>query len=341
MKTGVKAETILADLILAAAMADNSEPEKGGRGWKTDELVQLIDSTVIGKYGDPDAFCDVVLQLHSYMHRPEVGSDEAIWPGIMLLRGTRLLSLNEYRRKSILGLYQQVKEKVDYLPDCPKKWRLLSLICYHMAVFHNDCGEYDKAAEFMGHSAKAASGFGDCSGIAIAYFMETLYCLKDSLLINGPSDQADAYLELLLGMLYTNLTEAVKATALEVQWAEINAPAHIIEVALWLGTELLGWNSLADKILLAIEKLGGSKANVTFFIFFNTIKRFKENPDDEEQLWIIVEGQHSNERKATLLLLLIRRRLAEGNTVEARRLANRMPEEGAWHLSALANRLVT
>jgi hypothetical protein len=225
----------LADLIINRAMMDKTSPDPSNQknGWTTDVLFQAIDSLVVVHNNDPVAYAEIGRQvLTKVQDLPEM----AVLAQLAILRGERRQAVSLRREEIILQLAREVEKAISALPDgTTRKMRCKSLFEYHMGIFYEDYGCFNLAAKAHAQAAEEANRFSDLPGAAISRFMETLCILKDALRmrIGKPSDELDTIFSK-LETRFVQLIEALRGSALEVQWTK-NSQAHMMEACVLLG----------------------------------------------------------------------------------------------------------
>lgn len=328
----------LVDLVIARARVDRTAPDPNNlrNGWCTDTLFGDIDALVVGQYNDPSAYAEIGRQvLAKVRYLPEM----AVLAQLAILRGERLLPVDPEREQSIFQIIRELEETISALSGGTRKMRCRSLFEYHVGIFYADYGRFDLAAKAHVRAAEKAACFGDKAGVAISNFMETLSRLKDALRTGKSTNE----LEVIFSRMEERFTKLVKEThgsILEVQWAEGNCPVHMIEACLWLGRTHIKWNDWVATAIVAAKKLGRSWEPIGKFVCAVDMN-IRYDPQADEALNAIAEGGDVNERRATALLILARRAMQTGRMKKAREIVERMPEQGAQHVRAVAERLAS
>ncbi|MBI4779474.1 hypothetical protein HY797_03420, partial [Candidatus Falkowbacteria bacterium] len=124
-----------------------------------------------------------------------------------------------------------------------------------------------------------------------------------------------------------------------VQWAEGNGPVHMLEACIWLYRgDYLGWDDLVATALSATEKLGKAWEPIARFIGAVDLAK-RGDPFADEALTAVAKSSDVGERRATALLVLVRRAMVNDDLKKAREFVDGMPETGARHVRAIAERL--
>ncbi|MDO8436023.1 MAG: hypothetical protein Q7S82_01385 [bacterium] len=326
----------LVDLVVNRARVDTTAPDPNNlrNGWLTDALLtQAIDGLVVGQYNEPAAYAEIGRKVLAQVgNLPEI----AALAQLAIFRGERLLPLTLGRELSAILIIKELEHGIAALPDGPRKMRCRSLLQYHQGVFYDACGRFALAAEFQLRSAQEASRFDDLSGMAIALFMNKIYCLKDALRTGEPIAES-IFPDIERG--FAALVTTMRGFILEVQWAEANGPVYMIEACIWLNRIHPDWNDWVATALAAAEKLGTSWDLCAEFVRAVDMDR-RGDPLAEEALNAVAESSDANERRAAALLILARRAMDKGRAEKAREIVARMPEQGAQHVIAVANRRV-
>ena len=328
----------LVELVANRAAVDKTAPDPTNlrNGWRTDGLLGDIDALIVIKYNNPAVYADFGRQLFDKIKDlPEM----AALAQLAVFRGERLLPIDSHREQMLVQLAKDLEQAVSVLPEGTRKMRCASLLQYHEGVFYNDCGRFDLAAELQGQSGQEAERFGDKPGEAIAYFLKALYLLKDSLRKGEP----DARLQELFSGLeqaFSQLSQGLVGSTLQVQWAQGNGPTHMLEACVWLDQSHDSWENWLQTMLAASEKLGDAFRPFAEFVKALDMARHND-PKTDEALNVVANSDSTNEVKATALLIMARRAHKAGNAEAAQDLVAKMPDTGAQHVLAIAKRLVS
>lgn len=325
----------LVDLVVATAKVDTTAPDSTNlrNGWRTDALLQDIDAFMIGSRNDPAAYAEIGRQvLKKVRDLPEM----AALAQLAIIRGERLLPVTPGREKFIVAIIQNTEKTIAALPGTTKKMRCKSLFEYHVGIFYDTYGRFDLAAKAQRRAALEAERFGDRPGAAISYFMETVSNLKDALRTDKPTIMLFREME----KRFAKLVEGVRGSSLESQWAEGNGPTWMIETCIWLNQTHSDWDEWVKTTLAAVDKLGKAWQPIAEFVRAVNMASY-DFPEADDTLHIISRGTDANERKATALLVLVRRALRAGKVDEAKEIVKQMPEQEAQHVRAIAERLLS
>jgi len=326
----------LVDLIVVRARVDKTAPDPTLRnGWRTDNLFMGdVDALVVGQNNDPSAYAKIGRQvLAKVRDLPEM----AVLAQLAILRGERLLTATPEREKLILQFAQELETAISILPDGTRKMRCKSLFEYHMGIFYETYGRFDLAADAHTRAAKEADRFGDRPGAAISHFMETVCRLQDALRTDRPSDELETIFSD-MEKKFAQLVEAMYGSALEVQWAEGNCPALMIEACVWLDRTHIKWNDWVTTAIAAAEKLGRAWEPIAEFVRAVDMDNHGD-PQTDEALYAIAKGGDVNERRATAFLILARHAIQSGKANEAINIVEQIPVQGAQHVRTIAERM--
>ena len=327
---------ILAKLVIARAKVDKTVPDPKNlrKGWRTDELLTGdVDLLVVG--GDnPGAY---VLISEKVLEKVQDLPEMVVLAKLAILRGQRLLRPTPGQVQLVLNFSEDLKTAISALPDGTRKQRCQELFLYHMGVFHNALGRFDLAAETEEWAAQeAGEGF---YSAAISLFLSAFYHLKAALVTGELPDELEKLFSALEER-FAQLAEALRDSELEVQWAEGNCPIHMIQACVWLNLRNHPrWDDWVRIALAATEKLGKAwEPGAEFVRAVDMGKR--DDPQAVEALEATAANNgNSNEVKATALLLLARHALRDRDVDAARNLIGQMPEQGAQHVRAIAERM--
>jgi len=335
----------LVDLILARAKMDKTEPDSANlrNGWRTDALLTDVDLLVTGQHNDPAAYASIAKQiLGQIYHLPDISPGIPELIQLAILRGERLLPITPQREQAILKLAHEIDQAITALPEGPKKMRCRSLMDYHMGIFCDAIGRFDLAVVSHEKSAKKAKEFGDLPGASISIFVAALYRLKQALLENQPDEELEALFSDLEEK-FGQMEEALRGSALYVQWAQGNGPMHMIMAHVWLGKGYSPfWGDWVTTAIKAADKLGEAwKAGAELVEAANNFD-YDGITKTEKSLTIIAENEKfGDEVRATAFLLLTRLAAFWKDVDRAQHLVESMPKTGAAsHVKAVAERLL-
>ena len=304
--------------------------------WETDVLFRRIDAKVIGEQDDPAAYAEIGRRvLAGVQFLPEM----AVLARLAILRGERLLPLTPEQVQLVFDLSGDLKTAISALRDGTRKQRCLELYLYHLGVFYDACGRFDLAAETQEWAAKEA-GEGSSSA-AISLFLSAVYRLKSALVAGKPSDELEALFFDLEGEKSRRLAEALHGSDLEVQWVEGNCPIHMILACVWLNWPHAKWENWVLTAFAAAEKLGKAWEPGAEFVRAAYMERCDDPQATKALEAIAANNDNPNEIRATALLLLARRAFRAGNVDEAKKIIEQMPEQGAQHVRAIAEHMVS
>ena len=327
---------ILAKLVIARAKVDKTVPDPKNlrKGWRTDELLTGdVDLLVVG--GDnPGAY---VLISEKVLEKVQDLPEMVVLAKLAILRGQRLLRPTPGQVQLVLNFSEDLKTAISALPDGTRKQRCQELFLYHMGVFHNALGRFDLAAETEEWAAQeAGEGF---YSAAISLFLSAFYHLKAALVTGELPDELEKLFSALEER-FAQLAEALRDSELEVQWAEGNCPIHMIQACVWLNLRNHPrWDDWVRIALAATEKLGKAWEPGAEFVRAVDMEK-RDDPQAVEALEATAANNgNSNEVKATALLLLARHALRDRDVDAARNLIGQMPEQGAQHVRAIAERM--
>jgi len=322
--------------VVTRARVDKTVPDPNNlrKGWRTDELLTGdVDLLVVG--GDnPGAY---VLISEKVLEKVQDLPEMVVLAKLAILRGQRLLRPTPGQVQLVLNFSEDLKTAISALPDGTRKQRCQELFLYHMGVFHNALGRFDLAAETEEWAAQeAGEGF---YSAAISLFLSAFYHLKAALVTGELPDELEKLFSALEER-FAQLAEALRDSELEVQWAEGNCPIHMIQACVWLNLRNHPrWDDWVRIALAATEKLGKAwEPGAEFVRAVDMGKR--DDPQAVEALEATAANNgNSNEVKATALLLLARHALRDRDVDAARNLIGQMPEQGAQHVRAIAERM--
>jgi len=327
---------ILAKLVIARAKVDKTVPDPKNlrKGWRTDELLTGdVDLLVVG--GDnPGAY---VLISEKVLEKVQDLPEMVVLAKLAILRGQRLLRPTPGQVQLVLNFSEDLKTAISALPDGTRKQRCQELFLYHMGVFHNALGRFDLAAETEEWAAQeAGEGF---YSAAISLFLSASYRLKAALVAGKPASELEALFIDLEGEKSSQLAYALHCSELEVQWVEGNGPMQMIMACAWLNQSHSRWDEWIETALAAAEKLGKAWQPGAEFVRAVDMEK-RDDPQAVEALEATAANNgNSNEVKATALLLLARHALRDRDVDAARNLIGQMPEQGAQHVRAIAERM--
>ncbi len=325
----------LAALVVYTAKNDMTSPDQRNprTGWQTDVLLCAIEAWVARGEKDPGAYaklCRMILAGVSAL--PEV----AAFVMLGVLNGERRLPADLDRDAAIARMIEQLGQMISELPEGTRKQRCRTLLDYQIGVWCNERGRFDVAADAQHRSATTAARMGDRAGEAISRFLEVYYLLKADL-VRGASGQSMDGIVSSMGSLFLALKETLRGHTLEVLWAQGNGPAHIIEILTWLNRTDAAWDTWVTSCLQAALKIGDAWAPIA-----ELVRALQANavntPQAEAMLRNVVEADTDSGRKATALLVLMRRAIRAGQLDEAKVYVLAMPEIGTQHIRAVALR---
>lgn len=326
----------LVELVASRAIVDKTTPDATNlrNGWRTDALLVDIDAFVVIKCNDPATYAEIGRQVLARVgDLPEM----AILAQLAVFRGERLLELNQEREQSLVQMAQDLDTAVASLPESTRKMRCASLLKYHEGIFFGACGRFDLAAKLHCQSAKEAERLGDKAEAAIAYFCEASDLLKYALLKGEPNELQERFSA--LEQKLNQMSEALSGSVFQVQWAEGNGPAQMLEACVWLGQFHPYWDNWLQSTLSASEKLGEAcRPGAEFSKALDTARR--KEPNAYNLLHDAATKSDIPERKATAFLVMAHLLLLEGRRQEAETLVASMPETGAQHVRAIAQRML-
>lgn len=326
----------LVELVASRAIVDKTVPDAANlrNGWRTDALMVDIDFFVVINCKEPAVYVQFGKQLlEKVKDLPEMAS----LAKLAVLRGERMLPLDSTREPYIVRLAEDLKRDITRLPEGPRKMRCKELLQYHKGIFFDACGRFDLAAKLQAQSAKEAERLSDKPGVAIARF-----CQASALLKNSLRQGEDIFLQTQFGAMERRLFEMSKTlsgSVLQVQWAEGNGPATMLEACVWLDYDHLNWENWLESTLSASLKLGEAcRPGAEFSKALELARR--DDLGADQALWAVAKSHDINERRATALLVIARRLLKAGKKDEARAAVAMVPEQGAQHVRAIAQRLL-
>ncbi len=328
--------TTLASLLASRALVDKTNPEPVNlrNGWRTDALMQDVDAFVVISLNNPAAYAQVGrLLLEKVRGLPEM----TVMAALAIFRGERLLPMNPAREQMLVTMSEELEREVLALADGARKERCKSLLSYHKGVFFDTVGRFDLAAQMQKKSEQEALGFGDQVGAAIAGFLQSFYQLKYGLREGGQKELESDFLA--MELTFDRLSKNLQGSALQTQWAEANAPCHMIDALVWIDQTHPKWDEWVQSVLTAAPKLGIAFAPGEQLVRAMAMDR-RNDPQSGDALRAIGLGTDANDRRATALLMLVRRALKEGRLKDAHSLVASMPIEGAQHIVAIAQRLL-
>ena len=169
----------LVDLVVSTAATDKTEPDSSGRGWRTADLLQVIDDFVVGRDNNPAIYALIGRRVLGGIKEKDMIA--LMW--LVVLRGERLfLPLSSGRVERVYHVIEAAKKAISDMSGEPKKSYCLSLLRYHTAIFHNACGSFVEAAEMHRQNAIALG----CSSVKprISWF-HRVFCLVKNDLVKG------------------------------------------------------------------------------------------------------------------------------------------------------------
>jgi hypothetical protein len=331
----------LVELVVARALVDKTAPDPGNlrNGWRTDALlIGDVDALVVIGLKNPGAYAEIGRGvLARVWGLPEM----EMLAKIAIFRGERLLPLNANREQGLVQVAEELRTAIDALPDGPRKMRLSSLLSYNVGVFCDACGQFVLAAKMQERSAKEAEGFGDKAGAAIGFFMHEFYLLKDALCKDEAARASVQFSA--MGSAFATAVDALRGTPLQVQWAEGNCPIHMIEACIWIGQTHKDWDNWVRTALAACDKLKWDSA--ALFMRAANLASHGDIPAEwhliNDYLARVIDSDVGLEIKATALLLAARIAKGRGDMDVAAKNVGRIPKNGAQHVLAVAQRLIS
>ena len=332
----------LVDLVVVRARVDKTVPNRRNlrSGWLTDTLLTIIiDALVVGEYNDPTAYAKiarrVLERLQDLLERlPEM---EAL-AMLAILRGERLLPLTSEQVELVTRLSEDLKSAISALLKGTRKQRCLELYSYHMGVFYDTLCYFDLAVEMYKWAVREAGS--RSSSAAISRYCAALSRLKQALRVGKPAGELEALFSDLEER-FAQLAEALKGSELEVQYVEGNCPVQMITACIWLNRRHPEWDDWVATALAAAEKLGGAWEPGAEFVRAAYMERCDDPQATKALEAIAANNDNPNEIRATALLLLARRAFRAGNVDEAKKIIEQMPEQGAQHVRAIAEHMVS
>jgi len=327
---------ILAKLVIARAKVDKTVPDPKNlrKGWRTDELLTGdVDLLVVG--GDnPGAY---VLISEKVLEKVQDLPEMVVLAKLAILRGQRLLRPTPGQVQLVLNLSEDLKTAISDLPAGTRKQRCLELFLYHLGIFYDALGDFAKAIKMHEWAAREAGD--ESSSAAISLFCAALYRLKSALVVGKTPDELEKLFSALEER-FAQLAEALRDSELEVQWAEGNCPIHMIQACVWLNLRNHPrWDDWVRIALAATEKLGKAWEPGAEFVRAVDMEKSGYSLGAKEALEAIAEGNYTAELKATVLLIMARRAMQAGERDQAKVLVEKMPEQGAQHVRAIAERM--
>ena len=333
---------VLVDLVVTRAQVDKTVPDPKNlrNGWRTDALFGDVDALIVGQKNDPAAYAEIgrrVLENEKVKYLPEM----AVLAKLAILRGKRLFPLTPVQKNVIFGFSEDLRSAISAsLPDGTRKQRCLELFLYHLGIFYDALGDFAKAIKMHEWAAREAGD--ESSSAAISLFCAALYRLKSALVVGKTPDELGALFSDLEEK-FAQLAEALRGSELEVQWAEGNGPIHMIQACVWLNLRNHPrWDDWVRIALAATEKLGKAWEPGAGFVRAANLDAQNDEEAGKALMAVAENGAASNENnkiRATALLMLARRALRDGDVSEARKIIEKMPEQGAQHVRAIAERM--
>jgi len=327
----------LVDLIVARARTDATAPDPGNlrNGWRTDALFQDVDNYIVISRKLPAVYADVGRGvLEQVRDLPEMETLAML----AIFRGERLLPINAEREEHLVRMVEELVGAVDCLPEGTRKLRCQSLLDYHAGVFVEACGRFEVAAGLQCKSAQMAERLGDKAGVAIARFCEVWNLLKHALKGGGSDAEFQSQFSA-LEQAFGRMSQDLAGSALQVQWAEGNGPASMIEACVWLNKYPDSWSTWLKKTLTASGQLGeaftpsAQLVRALDLVYLGDVRA-------DEALGGIANSDDIPERRATALLVLARLALSAGKREEAENIVQSMPRQGAQHICVIARRML-
>jgi hypothetical protein len=328
---------ILSDLCTLVAKRDASQPDPANlrNGWRTDALLQNIDSLVVIQYNDPIAYAEIGRRvLAKISDLPEM----AALAQLVILRGMRLLPNAVTDEEPVLQLMDTLDITISSLPEGTRKLRCESLLKYHMGIFYEACGRFDLAANIQKCSAEKAKQLGDVAGMSIAYYSMARDQLKAALCAGATAGKLHV-LFLAQEQSFAKLAEDLRGSALEIQWVQGTCPVHMIQACIWLDYHNHPrWKEWVSMAVATADKLGNAWEPIAKFVLAADMDHRGDTQADEA-LHAIARNNKEHEIKATAILILTRRAVRKGQPSNTQTLPP-MPVEGAQHILACAQRML-
>ena len=330
---------VLVELLECVAKLDKTSPDVTNPrvGWSTDTQLKFIEDLVVVDMNDPATYAEICRRAWSSISLSSGMDEIEALLELAIFNAERRVSPGDPERKDILlSTIAELSTVIFSLPKGTRKMRCKSLLEYHSGVFYNDYGRYDFAAEAHGRGAQEAERLGDTAGVAISRFLEVFYGLKYMLCVGQSDNQLNTGF-IFLEIKFNELTEALRGTSLEVQWAEHNCPAHMIQACTWLGINHAKWDEWV-KTTLAAAKKRGCESGSDLICALDLARR--NSPKAVNALYSVIKQDNDNERIATAYLALARYFLAHDAKNKAIELVDNMPRQGAQHIRAIVEKLL-
>ncbi len=297
--------------------------------WMADVILASLEKFVIGKNNNPRAYAKMCREILEKSKFPE---ETAIFLKLGILNGERRLPLNLARKKLVFGIMGDLDSAISSLPEGRKKARCKSFLEYQRGVVLLESGDFSHAAVAHARAAEEAS---DLPGKAISLFMEELCQLKHGLSIDKPSKELNIIFSKMEERL-VQLTEVMRGSNQEIQWANGNGPAHMLEACVLLNRSHPSSYLWVDMIITAAKNIGPSWDSIAEFVSAVDMDH-RNDPQADQALRAVLEFGGDNE-KAIAILLLVRRAIQAGKVEDARDLVKKMPQKGTQHIRAIAER---
>ena len=329
----------LVELIVCRARVDKTAPDSESlrNGWRTDALLQDADAYVWGGLKQPGVLAEIGRRVSAQVQDlPEI----AALAELTAFRGERLLVLNQERQEGLAMAAEELGQAISALSEGTRKLRCWSLLHYHVGIFAEACGRFDVAAELQGQSAEEAGRLKDRAGVAIARFCEAWNRFKDALVRAEEGTNFDAYFSALENA-FGGLQSDLAGSSLQVQWAEANCPASMIEACVWLGKhpDVNKWGTWIQTTLAASKKLGAAFAP-SAQLMRALDWAYLDDARAGEALADVASSEYTPEIRATAMLVLSRLAMRAGAREKAEKIIAKMPVEGTQHICAIARRLL-
>lgn len=340
---------ILANLIACIAEQDKTEPDPKNlrQGWRTDRLIQDIDTLVVHKLDEPASFVTICDWAYDrIINLEEIAPEIEALLEIAFFRGERLQPVSAEREGKLLQMINDLQEALTILPEGARKDRCASLLDYNLGVFYDAYGKFELAAQAQNQAGLKAEQAGDMPNAAVCYFQEVFYNLKQALCA-GDINTIES-LAKVLEMRYKALQEKTRGTDKEDPWGNGNGPWHLIQGCIWRGAVHPRLGEWIGTFLRTAQKLGMAWEAAAQLVSAFKLHISDNSQAEEALIKVANDVNQTNENRATALLILARRALATGdksvmmnaayNTAE--RYVSLMPEMGTQHVRAIAARLL-
>lgn len=325
MDAKIHVPTLVA-LIAATAKSDktNPNPQSLHTGWLTDELFRRVEVYVMVGEKRYDLFTAI-----GYNLRLAVASEPTLTclAGLAYLNGTRRIEpLTAELEEQVFEIIAALEAEAASLPPSLRKDRCVNFLGYQFGVFLDRCGRFDLAVAKEEETARAAQERGDAVAAAISRYLALVYRYKHTL-VTG-TDSQEAFDALKAGL--ADLLAGIAGSPLEGQW-EANGIAHLLLAEVWANQPMSG--GLLARLNELTPQFDRAFLDIVFLL--NNIQMF--NDGNREPLVLFAESA-APELKATAVLVITRNVAEAGEIGMAREGLNEIPEAGAQHVRAVAQR---